>query len=76
MLGLQSIAFGTTSGIPLPGAVGVSEGAFISLYKTIYTEEYINSAMVLHRGISFYIPVCVASIVFIVYSIRKHHKKV
>ena len=76
MLGLQALTFGTTSGIPLPGAVGVSEGAFVTLYKHIYSEELINSAMILHRGISFYIPVCIAAIVFIIYSIKKHHKKV
>lgn len=66
MVGLQSIVFGTVSGIPSPGAVGVSEGAFQSIFKPIFTENYINSAMLLHRLVSFYLPVSICAIVVLV----------
>lgn len=66
MVALQSIVFGTVSGIPSPGAVGVSEGAFQSIFKPIFTEHYINSAMLLHRLVSFYLPVSICAIVVMV----------
>lgn len=73
---LQSIVFGTVSGIPSPGAVGVSEGAFQSIFKSIFTSEYINSAMVLHRIISFYLPVCICAVLVLVsiFSLKKKEK--
>lgn len=74
MVALQSIVFGTVSGIPSPGAVGVSEGAFQSIFKPIFTEEFINSAMILHRGISFYFPVALCAIVVLVWMWKKPKK--
>lgn len=75
MVGLQAIVFGSVSGIPSPGAVGVSEGAFQSIFKPIFTENYINSAMVLHRVISFYLPVSICAIVVLVATFRFKNKK-
>lgn len=75
MLGLQSIVFGSVSGIPSPGAVGVSEGAFQSIFKPIFTENFINSAMVLHRLISFYIPVSICAIVVLVATFTWNKRK-
>lgn len=39
---IQSILFATVSGIPSPGAVGVSEGGFIALYRKIFPPEMLN----------------------------------
>lgn len=39
---MQSILFATVSGIPSPGAVGVSEGGFIALYRKIFPPEMLN----------------------------------
>lgn len=74
MVALQSIVFTMTSGIPLPGAVGVSEGAFVTIYKSIFTEEYINGAMILSRGISFYLPLVISAIV-VLFATFKSNKK-
>ena len=74
MVALQSIVFGTVSGIPSPGAVGVSEGAFQSIFRPIFTDNFINSAMVLHRGISFYLPVSVCAIVVLVCTFLRKKK--
>ena len=63
---IQAVLYATVSGIPSPGAVGVSEGGFIALYKKIYTAEKINGAMMISRGISFYLFVIITAIVVIV----------
>lgn len=67
---VQAVLYATVSGIPSPGAVGVSEGGFIALYKKIYTAEKINGAMMISRGISFYLFVIITAIVVIVNTVR------
>ena len=51
----QAVLYGTVSGIPSPGAVGVTEGGFIEIFKTIFPEHLLRSAMILNRGINFYL---------------------
>ncbi|MCR5146429.1 MAG: flippase-like domain-containing protein [Clostridia bacterium] len=51
---MQSVLFATVSGIPSPGAVGVTEGAFIEIFKTVYPATMMSSAVLLNRTISFY----------------------
>lgn len=70
IVSLQAILFATVSGIPSPGAVGVSEGGFLELFKNIYTKEQIGGAMLLNRGVNFYLFVIVSSVVVIVCSIK------
>lgn len=66
LIGLQAILYATVSGIPLPGAVGVSESGFMNIFKTIFTEETISGAMLINRGVSFYMFVIVSGLVVIV----------
>lgn len=70
IVSLQSILFATVSGIPSPGAVGVSEGGFLELFKNVYTKEQIGGAMLLNRGVNFYLFVIISSIIVLVYSVR------
>ena len=60
---IQSILYATVSGIPSPGAVGVTEGGFIEIFKTIIPQGMINGAMLLNRGISFYLLVIISGII-------------
>ena len=48
--------------MPLPGAVGISETVFLMLFTPIFTEAKITTAVLLSRGISFYVLVVVAAI--------------
>lgn len=68
---LQAVLYATVSGIPSPGAVGVSEGGFIALFKDIYPQTMINGAMLLSRGINFYLFVLISSIVSMISTIRE-----
>lgn len=70
IISLQAILFATVSGIPSPGAVGVSEGGFLELFKNVYTKEQIGSAMLLNRGVNFYLFVIISAIVVMVCSIK------
>lgn len=68
ILTIQSILYATVSGIPSPGAVGVTEGGFIEIFKAIIPYNMINGAMLLNRGISFYLLVCISGIVTILFN--------
>ena len=48
--------------MPLPGAVGISEAVFLMLFTPIFTEANVTTAVLLSRGISFYLMVIVAGI--------------
>lgn len=68
---IQSILYATVSGIPSPGAVGVSEGGFIEIYKTVFPQSLISGGMLLNRGISFYLLVIISAIVTTINMLKK-----
>lgn len=51
--------------LPLPGSVGASESAFLILFGPIFTEDQIYSAILLSRGISFYLMLLLAGLYII-----------
>lgn len=74
VISMQSVLFATVSGIPSPGAVGVSEGAFIEIFRNIYPEELIRSATLVSRAINFYLFVLIGGITVIVNDIKLARK--
>lgn len=76
IVSVQAILYATVSGIPSPGAVGVTEGGFIEIFKAIIPHNMIKSAMLLNRGISFYLLIIISAIVTSINSYRsvKHNK--
>ena len=71
---MQSILFATVSSIPSPGSVGVSEGAFIEVFRNIYPTTMIKSVTLLHRAINFYLFVLISGIIVVVNDIRIRRK--
>lgn len=69
LISMQSVAYATTSGIPSPGAVGVSEAAYIGIFKTIIPENMVDTAMLLSRGINFYFAMLISGIVVLISSV-------
>ena len=70
LISLQAVLCGTVSGIPSPGAVGVSEGGYMSIYSRVYGVEILSSAMLLTRVINFYLFILISSIVVIVNDLK------
>ncbi|MBR2659571.1 flippase-like domain-containing protein [Candidatus Saccharibacteria bacterium] len=67
---LQAVLFMATSGLPLPGAIGASEAAFLSLYGLAFGEDMLGGAVLLNRSISFYWFVIVTMVVVFVNIVR------
>lgn len=70
IISMQAVVYTSTSGIPLPGAVGISEGNFMALFKNIFHYNTITSAMLLSRGVSFYLQVMISGIVVLITMIK------
>jgi len=73
---LQSFLYLSVSILPLPGTVGVNETGFSILYNPIIpAKNYVDSAMLLTRGISFYLFVIITGIILTIIAIRKKNAK-
>ena len=68
---MQSVLFAIVSGIPSPGAVGVTEGAFTEIFRNIYPGAMMSSAILLNRGINFYFFVIFSGIVTIINHLKR-----
>lgn len=59
---LQAVLYVAVAALPLPGALGVSESGFMMLFKTMFPVGLLGSAMILSRGISFYLFVLISGL--------------
>lgn len=71
----QALLLVATSSIPLPGAVGISENAFLTINEKIFTMQYLPSALLLSRGITFYLFMLISLIIVIINGIHVKKQK-
>ena len=55
IIAIQIVIALAVNSLPLPGAVGAAETAFLVLYKMIYSQKMLMPAMLLTRGVSYYL---------------------
>ena len=67
---MQAVLYTTVSGLPLPGAIGISETVFLSIYGIAFGKQLLQSAVLLNRGINFYSFVIISLIVVICNAIK------
>ena len=70
---MQAMLFISSSSIPLPGSVGISETIFLKIYLTIFGTSLLASAMLINRTINFYLFMLI-SLVVVLLTIMKHKK--
>ena len=82
LIATQAVLYGTVSGIPLPGSVGASESAYLTLFEHIYKDKnMLETAMVVDRFINFYLLVAISFFVVIINDIyvkikKKRHEEI
>lgn len=76
ILTMQSVLYATVSGIPSPGAVGVSEGGYMAIFASIFPENLLDGAMLLTRGVSFYLFVAISALVVIINALRERKQEI
>ena len=69
VLSLQAVLHISVSSLPLPGAVGASEGAFLLLFRSVFPAAALHDAMLLSRGVSFYLFVALSGLYIAVWSL-------
>lgn len=71
VLAIQSLLTIAVSSLPIPGAVGVTETSFMTLFKIFFSSGLILPAMLMSRMISFYAILIISGIITIAIQIRK-----
>lgn len=66
---MQSVLYTTVSSLPLPGAIGISETVFLTIFKPAF-KDALGGAMLLSRGITFYLYVIISLFIVIVNAIK------
>ena len=62
MVSVQALLSLAVGSLPIPGAAGASEMAFSTACAGIFGSDMVTAAMLLSRGLSFYLPVIVTGI--------------
>lgn len=60
---MQSILYMSIALIPAPGSAGVAEGGFLIIFGSAFPAQYISTALLLWRGITYYLNLIVSAIV-------------
>lgn len=77
IIAVQSLVYMAASYVPTPGTAGASEGGYYLLFKPLFTKNLIVYALLLWRGISYYLRILVTgTVTFIDYIIRKRNKAI
>ena len=71
LIQMQAVLYAIVSGLPLPGAIGVSESAFLKIFGPIFGKELLGSSVLLTRGVTFYLFVIISLIVVIINATKK-----
>ena len=74
-IGVQAVLFISVSALPLPGSVGVSESGFLTLFKLLFPVTVLNEAMLLSRGVSFYLFVFLCGMFILVKGFKDSREK-
>jgi len=74
LIGMQALLTLSTSALPLPGAVGASEGGFVKSFALFFGAELVTPAVLVSRGISFYSFLVVSGLVALGMHLRSRRK--
>ena len=73
MVSTQAFVSMISSYTPLPGAAGVTEGSFITLFKDFFGEDFVAIAMLLCRLITYYFNIIIGFLIIKIKSVRPQH---
>lgn len=66
----QSLLTISVSAVPLPGAEGITQSGFLQVFTRFFKQDTLISAMLIHRALSFYIPLVFSFLVYIFTQLR------
>lgn len=72
---LQASVYVAVDLLPLPGAQGISELMYQTVFSSIFPGAYLAASVLVTRGVSFYLPLIVGIIVTVVFYFVKNNKQ-
>lgn len=75
IIATQSLLTLAVSNLPLPGAVGASEGGFVTAMALFFGTSLVTPAVLVSRGISFYSFLLLSAIIALLVHLRTHRKR-
>lgn len=66
---LQALLAMAVNSLPIPGAIGASEGSFLLLFQSVYPAAVLVPAMLLTRGINYYLCFVLCGIYTLIYHV-------
>lgn len=72
---MEAVLYISVASLPLPGSMGISEGGFMIMFKMLFPATLLGSAMILSRGISFYLFVIISAVIIALSILFKKLKK-
>ncbi len=70
IVALQAVLYMSISLIPAPGSAGVAEGGFFMVFGSLFPAAEITSAILIWRGITYYLNLAISAFVTIIISVR------
>lgn len=71
LVGMQALLSLATGCLPLPGAVGAAEGAFLRGFTHFFGADLVTPAVLVSRGISFYLPLLCTGLITLSLRLRR-----
>lgn len=75
LIGTQALITLAVASLPLPGAVGASEGGFVKAMALFFGSGLVTPAVLVSRGISFYAFLLVSGVVTLCVHLRRRRKE-
>ncbi len=63
IIAIQSMIGIAVEMLPLPGAAGITESCFLRVFKNIFTNDLVRPALLVSRGLSFYLILIIGAVV-------------
>lgn len=72
---MESVLYISVASLPFPGAMGISEGSFMIMFKMFFPASVLGSAMIISRTVNFYLFVVISLIIIITYILYDKYKE-
>lgn len=69
-IAIQSLLAMAVNSLPIPGAIGISEGSFLFLFQTVFPAAVLAPAMILTRGINYYLCFILCGVYTLIYHLH------
>lgn len=69
-IAIQSLLAMAVNSLPVPGAIGVSEGSFLFLFQTVFPATVLAPAMIITRGINYYLCFILCGVYTLIYHLH------